>query len=121
MATKKSRSDAPIPCLICGTRLPRAKRGRTAPKDGTLFRSYGSSESTLDVVLALNTFVEVIVCDDCLRTAAEHKRVLRGQPPVYVSPPIRYTVAALDGDGQIVDGQSPWPQVDVPWRRDHHQ
>lgn len=120
MATKKARPEAPIPCLVCGTRLPLAKNGRTAPKDGTLFRSYGSSESKFEVVLALSAFVEIIVCDVCLRTAAENGRVLRGQPPVYVNPPSRYTVATIDDDGQIVDGESPWPKVEPPpWRRDH--
>lgn len=108
MVTKKAKPQAPVPCLVCGAQLPLAKHSRTNPDDGTLFRSYGSNGTKLDVVLALASFVEIIVCDNCLRTAARQGRVLHGVPVPRFTPPTRYALAEVDDDGQLVDGGSPW-------------
>jgi hypothetical protein len=89
-------------------RLPLSKLGRTKPEEGTLFRSYGHNASKLEVVLAIGSFVEVIVCDDCLRAAAANGRVLHGRPVPVVPPPVQYTLATVDDDGQLMDGESPW-------------
>lgn len=119
MPPKNADAVAPIPCLVCGKRLSRAKHGgRTNPKDGALFRTYGSSDSTLSIVTGLAQFAEVIVCDECLRTATADGRVLTGRPePVPPPPPTKYTVGTLDENGQIVEGADPWEQPKLPWQR----
>lgn len=78
-----------LPCLHCGVRLkPVYPESSTVnqPFEGTVFRTHGHYGSTVFDEID-GTYLEITICDKCLRTAALQDRVLHGTPGHEVIPP----------------------------------
>lgn len=91
----------PAPCVICGKQLEDAGmhesgESRNQPYAGTAFVSHGHYGSTIfDPFNA--SMLEINFCDDCLRAAAEKKRVLWKREAVALC------------------GAPPWPSSTFGW------
>jgi len=65
-----------LPCIVCAKTLTNVFEDVVnQPKGGTIFRSSGNYGSTVfDEIDA--SFLEVNICDDCLKAASEQQQIL---------------------------------------------
>lgn len=73
------------PCIVCGTKLessfpfePDKDSSPNQPDDATCFTSHGHYGSMFDP-MEDSVFIQVNVCDECLKIAAKSNRVGYGQ------------------------------------------
>lgn len=73
-------SEHALPCIVCGVVLQNEAPEWTdnQPSGGTAFMTHGHYGSTVFDPMNGN-FIEITVCDDCLKVASEQKRVLLGR------------------------------------------
>lgn len=73
----------PVPCLKCGKQLKDATNSSPAeynqPYAGTAFTTNGHYGSTVFDPFDPDELLEIVICDDCMKEAAEANRVLRLQ------------------------------------------
>lgn len=67
----------PLPCIVCGTRLDAAMPDtQNQPFAGTCFDTHGHYGSTIFDPMMDREYLEIVVCDDCLRFASRRGQVL---------------------------------------------
>lgn len=72
----------PLPCIICGKQLEEVIPGTiNQPYQGTAFESRGHYGSTVwDPAFSSSDYLSIVICDECLKQAAEKKLVLHIHP-----------------------------------------
>lgn len=68
------------PCVICGRELDDESAGNNQPIAGLAFQCGGHWPSSV-FDRGDGTWLEVNICEPCLHTAAERRRVLHGDRP----------------------------------------
>jgi len=81
----------PLPCICCGKELESAMGdgANNQPYAGTVFHSYGHYGSTIFDPMD-GSFIELNVCDDCLKERASLRRVAFKKVPRSHSVPYKY-------------------------------
>lgn len=92
-----------LKCIVCETQLEsngmkQDEEGRDIPVYGTRFTTYGDYGSTVIDSMGLQ-FIEVNICDNCLRTKGAQGYVLVGTPGYRQPAPTNYTL--WDGKEQL--------------------
>lgn len=84
-----------VPCLVCGRELRPAypEAAEAQPYGGTAFASSGHYGSTVFDGSG-GQWIEINLCDPCLRDGADRGRVLMATPPDASPPPPSYALFA---------------------------
>lgn len=87
----------PLPCVACGKKLehamPEPLTDDNQPYPGTTFHSYGHYGSTVFDPMD-GTYLEINVCDECLKKAGEEGKVLHcGTPKPRKQAPVKWNPA----------------------------
>lgn len=72
--------NLPVPCLKCGKQLADASGDPKAfnqPYEGTAFTTNGHYGSTVFDLFSSDELLEIVICDECMKEAAQANRVLR--------------------------------------------
>jgi len=80
-----------LPCIVCSKVLEPAFPSEVdshGPYAATMFTSRGNYGSTLFDPVTINLFLQINVCDDCLRSAGERNHVFVGTQHRTVTPSI---------------------------------
>lgn len=72
-------SVCPVPCTLCGRELEDESGGNNQPVFGLAFQCWGHWPSA--IFDAEPGWLEINICEPCLHTATERKRVLHGDRP----------------------------------------
>lgn len=92
-----------LKCIVCETELQsngmkQDEEGRDIPVYGTRFTTYGDYGSTVIDSMGAQ-FIEVNICDNCLRSKGSQGYVLVGKPGYRKPAPTNYTL--WDGKEQL--------------------
>lgn len=68
-------------CILCGRELDDESAGNNQPDGGLAFQCWGHWPSAIFDEGGRNGWLEINVCEPCMRTAAERGRVLNGDRP----------------------------------------
>lgn len=71
-----------LACFRCDRKLSNIDAAGVQPSSGTAFISYGHYGSTLFDPMDPTTWLELAVCDECLKSAAQQGRVFLGKGSV---------------------------------------
>ncbi len=110
--------DAPIPCIVCDKALENVdEAAENQPHKGTTFTSGGHYGSTAFDPMN-GEFLEINICDDCLRKRAEQGKVMIGRE----RKPLIYLARIRSGDEYLfMPSRFGWTKAHralVRWRPD---
>jgi hypothetical protein len=80
------REKTAIPCIVCGRELEDEFAGNNQPVRGLAFQSYGHWPSS--VFDGGPGWLEINVCEPCMKSAAERHRILHGERELRRSPAV---------------------------------
>lgn len=85
MSDTNSQPQSTLPCIRCDKKLESIFKGEddsNQPYAGTTFTSYGHYGSTVFDPMDGESFLELNICDECLREAAAKQQILLGRKEV---------------------------------------